>query len=110
HPKKYWYQASSSTMMSGPLVNRGGALATGVHGENSDVLPARSVAVAVSVTFAKASTAGQATVVVNRATPSPAVSMNSASRKVVPSPKPLGSQPSLLNSSIRNCAFGVLVM
>src|SRR4051794_30299209 len=89
-------------MLPGPA-----AVATLVTAENSDVLPAASVAVAVT-TRPVATPTGKLTE--NAALPLPSVLTAVKPRKVWPSPKPDGSAASLAkNSSRKPVVLGVLL-
>src|SRR5215203_1604535 len=75
------------------------------HGENSEVEPAASVAVAV--TNCPACTPPK--IALNEALPAASVVTSAEPTKVCPSPLPLASQEGLAKSSTRNCVEAVLL-
>jgi hypothetical protein len=74
---------------------------TEIHGENAEVLPFVSVAVAVKLAWP----AGLARIIIKETKPLPSVVRLVAPRKTCPSPKPLPSQEALLKNSRRYTEF-----
>src|SRR5262245_21060519 len=83
-----------------------GATVTGATAENSEVLPAGSVAVALT-TCPSATATGN--VAVKLTSPLPSVVTVVAPRKVCPSPNPDGSATALAKNSMRKTVLGVLL-